>query len=676
MGVAASGRVRSWTLPLAGLGLALLARSAAAHPSLTAGDHPLHRLAARERDPNAGVRAAVAARGRFFRAPRPPRPPGPTPDGPVLDLVHARYDVHLDPESSLVEEHVSFELRANGQDLGGLGLAFDSGLAVVTASAASGRRIQVQSGIQGQLAIAELDFAPALGPGERDTVELDIRGTLACIRDPQLGSVSCTKGRDFAYIAREAIFGYVFDPASSEDVRYDGLTQDTIVHVPAGDDVIATGEKVSESIEGDEKVSTWTIAHPLTRNLGMYIFAGHLGLASIPDRAIPTTLVFEKPRGGNDDLLVSWSGAVLAFAEHAAGRPLPFPLSLSLVHLPSDLGDPGTATYAMTLLSNDYASAGDLIYEETWAHENSHLFWGITVPELDISESRILSEGLATLTEIDYTYAHHFASEDRDLYLARRFVPIGIELAHTEGAASLPPVEVPSGTPFPPGVLYTLWAYEKSAAALDHLRATIGDEVFGLGLARYVERCSFVGCRVDDLKLAMEDASQKNLTAFFERWISASSRPEVTVAFEPTARGADVTLAKADDRPMTLAIWSTLEDGRRLERRVDLTGAETKVAIEAPAAVRSVAISPRHDLFVAAKPAIAGDLDFDGETDGFDVLACAHLAGARFTSLGRLPGLWDVDETFDRRCDTNDDLVIDDRDLEQITAHFGVLRTP
>ena len=44
-------------------------------------------------------------------------------------------------------------------------------------------------------------------------------------------------------------------------------------------------------------------------------------------------------------------------------------------------------------------------------------------PEASSAESRMLSEGLATLSEIDYTWAHHYASMDRDTYLARRFVP-------------------------------------------------------------------------------------------------------------------------------------------------------------------------------------------------------------------------------------------------------------
>ena len=162
----------------------------------------------------------------------------------------------------------------------------------------------------------------------------------------------------------------------------------------------------------------------------MYVFAGKLGLKPVPGRTVPTTFVFPNPELPVDDRLVSWSAGVLDFVEKIGGGPLPFQRSMTLVRLPANVGDPGTATFGMTLLSDSYARAGDLMHEETWAHENSHLFWGIVVPETSSAESRMMSEGLATLSEIDYTWSHHFASMDRDTYLARRFVPIGLDLAH------------------------------------------------------------------------------------------------------------------------------------------------------------------------------------------------------------------------------------------------------
>jgi hypothetical protein len=390
---------------------------------------------------------------------------------------------------------------------------------------------------------------------------------------------------------------------------------------------------------------------------------------------VPTTLVFPAPEQEVDQQLTSWSSPVLDFIEQAAGGPLPFQRSLSLVRLPSDVGDPGTATFGMTLLSDSYTRVGALMHEETWAHENSHLFWGIVVPETDSSESRLMSEGMATLTEIDYSFSRHFSGEDRDSYLARRFVPIGLDLRSV--GKSLPSIQLAPGATLPDGFrtgLYTLWAYYKTSATLDHLRATIGDDVFARGLGEYMGRCSFVGCRPDDLRVVMEHASGKDLEPFFARWVTGTSRPEVAIAFEPTGDdGAEAVLTKQDDIPMTLELFVRLEDGGIVKRRVELGPKTTRVRIDAPGRVRSVSANPRHDVLVDARSAIAGDLDFDGETDGFDVLRCTRLVGRKYESTGAI-GLWNAEETFDPRCDRDGDFDIDDDDIADLAESFGSLR--
>jgi hypothetical protein len=394
----------------------------------------------------------------------------------------------------------------------------------------------------------------------------------------------------------------------------------------------------------------------------------------VPGRSVQTTFVFPNPELPVDERLVSWSGGVLDFVEQLGGR-LPFERSLTLVRLPANVGDPGTATFGMTLLSDAYARFGDVVHEETWAHENSHLFWGIVVPEASSAESRLLTEGLATLSQIDFTWARHFASTDRDAYLARRFLPIGIDLrAHGD---ALPPVVLRDGEAPPDSLdaaLYTRWAYEKTASMLDHLRVTVGDEAFARGLAGYVARCSYVGCRPSDLREVLEQATGDDLQPFFARWALGSSRPAVTIAFEPTASGADLELTKGDADPMTLELWLRLDDGQRVKRRVELRGRTTRLHVATGARVRSVTTSPRHDVLVDARSACEGDLDFDGEADGLDLLRCTPLVGTSSQPASAI-GLWNLDERFDPRCDRNGDGTIDDDDLAALAASFGTFRS-
>jgi hypothetical protein len=347
-----------------------------------------------------------------------------------------------------------------------------------------------------------------------------------------------------------------------------------------------------------------------------------------------------------------------------AGMPLGFK-SLSLLRLPKEMNDPGTVSWGMTLLSETYAGPGDVMHEEVWAHENSHLFWAVLVPEGDFDRSRTLTEGLATLTEIDYTRAHHFASEDPDLYYARRFRAVDVELRYAR--KGLPPIVLKPGQEYPSGYGYTTWAYEKTSSTLDHLRAGLGDEVFAAGIKDFAAKCKGVGCAVDDLRAAMERASQQDLKAFWTRWFTGTSRPEVTIAFTPT----EATLTQKDASAVPLEVWIRMDDGSVTKKKVRLDGTTLSFPLEGK--VRSVSLSPRHFLHVDGKSAVDKDLDFDGEVDGHDLFRCLPLVGA---TAAPTIGIYNMNETFDSACDLDQNGTIDDLDIAQIEEQFGTLRQP
>ena len=118
---------------------------------------------------------------------------------------------------------------------------------------------------------------------------------------------------------------------------------------------------------------------------------------------------------------------------------------------------------------------------------------------LDAAEYKHVVLGLIFLKYISDAFAEKHAAlqkekgadpEDRDEYLARRFLPIALELASKGGG--LPPVQITSGLKMLGDVrpdVYTMWAYYKPAATLDHLRASVGDDVFSAALKAYIARC-------------------------------------------------------------------------------------------------------------------------------------------------------------------------------------------
>ena len=54
---------------------------------------------------------------------------------------------------------------------------------------------------------------------------------------------------------------------------------------------------------------------------------------------------------------------------------------------------------------------------------------------------------------------------------------------------------------------------------LHRLRQQLGDDVFWLGLRRYVNQGIGRGVRTEDLQAALEVESGQDLGAFFQRWV-------------------------------------------------------------------------------------------------------------------------------------------------------------
>ncbi len=189
-----------------------------------------------------------------------------------------------------------------------------------------------------------------------------------------------------------------------------------------------------------------------------------------------------------------------------------------------------------------------------------------------------------------------------------------------------------------------------------------------------MKKCSYVGCSPTDFRGVLEKTTGRDLGPFWDRWVTATTRPKVTVGFEPVPGGADLEITKGDDLPMTVEVILGLDDGQLVKRRVDLSGRTTSLHVGTGAWVRTVRTNPRHDNMIDARSAMDFDLDFDGETDGIDLLKCTPLVGKTYKSEKAI-GLWDVEERFDPRCDINGDLKIDDTDIEAIANHFGTFRS-
>jgi hypothetical protein len=147
--------------------------------------------------------------------------------------------------------------------------------------------------------------------------------------------------------------------------------------------------------------------------------------------------------------------------------------------------------------------------------------------------------------------------------------------------------------------------YGKTLMLLHMLRRDLGDPVFVAGLRRFYRDNLFRAAGFDDLRLAFEQESGRDLTNVFAQWTGRVGAPELTLS--------DVTAARAGGGfrlrgrlgqtqqeapfPLTVPLVIHLEGGGISEHAVPLSGRAADFDLTLPARPLRVAADPRFDLF-------------------------------------------------------------------------------
>jgi hypothetical protein len=220
------------------------------------------------------------------------------------------------------------------------------------------------------------------------------------------------------------------------------------------------------------------------------------------------------------------------------------------------------------------------------AHELAHQWFGQAVGWKNYHE-QWLSEGFAQYMAALYAKERRGEGAFRDVL--RQFrkwaiedsdqgpIYLGYRLGHIKGESRV----------------FRALLYNKGAAVLHMMRRLIGDEAFSKGLKKFYADNRFKKAGTDDLRLAMEAASGKDLNRFFERWIYDNGIPrlrystavdgnELVVRFEQPGEIYDV--------PVTMAV--TYSDGKTSEFVVIVDDATKEARLPLTGSVRGIEANP------------------------------------------------------------------------------------
>ena len=160
------------------------------------------------------------------------------------------------------------------------------------------------------------------------------------------------------------------------------------------------------------------------------------------------------------------------------------------------------------------------------AHEVAHQWWYGLVGS-NPHRHAFLHEGLAEHSAVLY-FERRYGVEAAEAQLRTGLILPYATMLLTDGDRI---VDQPTAD-FPDSEAYYATAFGKAGLGFAALRHEVGDEAFVAGLRHYAETMRFAVATPDDLRSALEEASGRDLDAFWRLWFGTAGG-QVAIVMEP-----------------------------------------------------------------------------------------------------------------------------------------------
>ena len=298
------------------------------------------------------------------------------------------------------------------------------------------------------------------------------------------------------------------------------------VTAPTRDLVVANGRLVKTGTRTDG-TTVWTYQEPNPiPPYCMIIAVGEFAKFDSPAKtAVP--LLYYVPLTDRDYAVQGFSAAPPVL-QHFSEIVAPFPYEkLALIVGATRFGgmeNAGAIVFASNLLDTRYGSQPlsptfkirrGLV--EVTAHEIAHQWFGDSV-SIKTWADIWLSEGFADYFE--GVFVERYDGKEAFREYMRRLADAYLKSVQTHRT---PIYDTETEDLFK---LLNANSYQKGAWVLHMLRSSLGKEVFLRGIRDYYHTHKDGTASTEDLRVALEQASGKNLRAFFQRWIYESGHPK------------------------------------------------------------------------------------------------------------------------------------------------------
>ncbi|MBK7687820.1 MAG: HEAT repeat domain-containing protein [Elusimicrobia bacterium] len=324
------------------------------------------------------------------------------------------------------------------------------------------------------------------------------------------------------------------------DAPHDRTTTEMIVRVPRGFTAISNGRLVRKAAAGRETLFHWKQEIPHATYL-VTLAVGEFSEIKETWRGKP--VLYYVPKGREDDARRAFGNTpkMMEFYSRKIGVPYAYPKYAQVAALDFIFGgmENTSATTQTALTLHDERAHLDFSSDPLVAHELAHQWFGDLLTCRDWSHAW-LNESFATyfealFTEFDkgpdefavelHNNGEIYFEEDRDHY--RR--PICTKVFKH------------------PSDLFDRHLYEKGSRVLHMLRHVLGEDAFWKSMNIYVSDNRGRVVETRQLLDAIEKATGKNLSRFFDQWIYGAGHPEYKVRYwwDPRSKEAVVRVIQA-----------------------------------------------------------------------------------------------------------------------------------
>jgi len=398
---------------------------------------------------------------------------------------------------------------------------------------------------------------------------------------------------------------HVWSQGQDEDSRHwfpcfdfpnEMATSEVIVTVPKPLRAVSNGRLVKTAERKTARTFHWRQSQPHVAYL-LSVAAGDF--AEIEDRADGVALQYYVERGREADAkrALGRTPRMIRFFNDRIGIPYPYEKYAQVVvgdFIFGGMENVSATTLTDTILHDrkahqDLADACDGLV----AHELAHQWFGDLLTCRDWAHGW-LNEGFATY--FDALFTEHYGGVDRFRYEMRTNAEI--YLRDDRARYRRPIVHNRYNEPID---LFDRQFYEKGSWILHMLRYELGDELFWKSLRHYVKKHRGTNVTTPDLQRAIEEATGRNLDAFFDQWVYGAGHPDLNVSYEwdEGAKQAKLTVkhtqkAEHDTAELfTNAVGVDFAVGRRTESfRVRMTEREQSFFFPLPEAPKLVRFDP------------------------------------------------------------------------------------